>query len=73
MKTQQLLLIKSNEQYIRAGSDWFEFVEMDKASVYPLDKTEKVLETAAWLKNKGVENPVIHLLTITEQEFSRQP
>ncbi len=66
----ELLIIRTNDQYIRVKPDQFLEVNLDKASVFPMDRLDHVRALEAQLRDKGFENVVIKKLVLTEEDLS---
>jgi len=64
----ELLVLKSNDNYIRIKGNSFEFTNMDKASVYPLSEVKKVKDFFDKLQ-KDISDLTIRKIVITETEF----
>lgn len=65
----ELLIIKNGESYFRVVEGNYLTCSMDKASVFPLEQKEKVMEHIDVLKNKGFPKAAIYKLTITEEPY----
>ncbi len=65
----ELLIIKTQNQYIRIKDEDYHLVNMDKASVFPMKRYDEVQAHAQILMEKGYETVVIKKLVITEEEI----
>ena len=65
----ELLIIKTQNQYIRIKNEDYHLVNMDKASVFPMKRYDEVQAHAQILMEKGYETVVIKKLVITEEEI----
>ncbi|MBU0973435.1 MAG: hypothetical protein KKC20_22525 [Proteobacteria bacterium] len=65
----ELLILKSNQHYIRVREDGFETVNLDRASVFPMDQMDRVRDHAARLKTKGFESVHIRKLILSETDL----
>lgn len=63
-----LLVLKSNEKYIRIKDDTFEYTNMDKASVFPVVDVEKVKGIYRKLLPE-ISDLEIRKIVITETKF----
>jgi len=64
----ELLVIKSNEGYLRFREEGFEFTGMSKASVYPMSSNKQVIKKYNALKGK-LNGLIIKKLIITEENY----
>ncbi len=65
----ELLIIKSEKQYIRVREDWFERVNLDKASVFPMDQMDRIRDHEAKLKILGFKSVHIKKLILSETDI----
>ena len=65
----ELLIIKCGKKYIRFKDNGYLIVDMDKASVFPLDRLATVQEHLACLKEKNFDQVRIKRLILTEEDF----
>ncbi|MFH2093605.1 MAG: hypothetical protein ABIJ31_14700 [Pseudomonadota bacterium] len=65
----ELLIIKSNLDYIRFKEDTYLPVKLDKASVFPLDQIKHVQNHVVCLREKGFANVCIKKLVLTEEDL----
>ena len=64
----ELLIIKSNNQYIRFKDKDYHLVNLDKASVFPMDQLESVRTHAAAVRDRGMDASIKRLV-LTEEDF----
>ena len=65
----ELLIIKSGNDYIRVEAGDYIPCQLDKASVFPMDKLEAVKSHADKLKEKGFIRILICRLKLSEEPF----
>jgi hypothetical protein len=65
----ELLIIKSDNDYIRVKEGRYSPCRLDKASVFPMEKLEQVRIHADRLKEEGLPRVSIARLTLTEEPF----
>ena len=65
----ELLILKSGLDYIRYKDGAFLRTELDKASVFPMDRMALVREYEKALKDQEFENVSIKKLVLTEEEI----
>ncbi len=65
----ELLIIKSDKNYIRFKNNNYLTVQLDKASVFPFDHMDIVLQHKARLKEQGFINISIKKLILTEEDL----
>ena len=65
----ELLILKSNTTYIRIKENQFLLVNLDKASVFPMDQINLVKEYKAQLKIQGFESVSIKKLILSEEDI----
>ena len=65
----KLLIIKSGEDYIRIKDGALVRCGIDKASVFPFEKLDRVKEHVATLKARNVKSAAIYQLTMREEPF----
>ncbi len=66
----ELLIIKNNEDYIRIKDDTYKCCNLDKASVFPVDKLNQVKAHIEQLKKNGFPSASIYKLILTEEPFT---
>ncbi len=64
----ELLILKSNTDYIRIKDEGPALVQLDKASVFPMDKIDRVKIHKADLIASGFKNVSIRKLILTEED-----
>ena len=65
----ELLIIKSGDDYIRVKAEQYLFCQLDKASVFPMDKLQEVKSHANILREKGFHRISISRLRLSEEPF----
>ena len=65
----KLLIIKSGKDYIRFKDDDYRLVRLEKASVFPFDRMNRVRQHESCLKEKGFHNVCIKKLVLTEEDL----
>lgn len=65
----ELLIIKSGKDYIRVKAENYILCQLDKASVFPMDKLEEVKIHAKILREKGFHRISISRLKLSEEPF----
>lgn len=65
----ELLILKSDQAYIRFKDEDYLAVKLDKASVFPLDRMELVKKHEIRLREKGFLNVSIKKLVLTEEDL----
>lgn len=65
----ELLILKTDQNYIRVKPDGFHIVGLDKASVFPMDKLDRVRDHEAELKRRGYSQVRIKKLILWEQDL----
>lgn len=65
----QLLLLKSDGDYLRVSPDGYRRCSLDKASVFPLARVEEVREHARRSGERGFPDVEIRLLCLEEKAF----
>ena len=65
----ELLILKSDNDYIRVKDNRFLRVTIDKASVFPMDQIALVKAHEARLKRSGFASVHINRLILTETEL----
>lgn len=68
----ELLIIKAGSRYYRFKDRQYHTCELNKASVFPLEKIDTVRELINRLQNAGIKKPHIVKLTITEEPYSEE-
>ncbi|HKK90881.1 MAG TPA: hypothetical protein VJ936_05750 [Desulfobacteraceae bacterium] len=64
----ELLILKSGKSYIRVKEEHFLVVDLDKASVFPMDQIKKVLAFKDSLNREGFRDACIKKLVLTEED-----
>ncbi|WP_299976991.1 hypothetical protein [Desulfobacula sp.] len=65
----ELLILKSDREYIRFKDDNYLLVRLEKASVFPFDQMDVVQQHESRLKEKEFCNISIKKLVITEEDL----
>ncbi len=65
----ELLILKSNMDYIRIKDEGPVVVQLDKASVFPMDQIDRVNAHKTDLIASGFENVSIKKLILTEEDL----
>ena len=65
----ELLIIKSSLDYIRFKEDAYLTVNLDKASVFPMDQIKIVQRHVARLREQGFAGVCIKKLVLTEEDL----
>lgn len=65
----ELIIIKSGDKYIRVKDSQYLLVQLDKASVFPMDKLELVRQHEAALLAAGFGEIVLKKLILSEEEL----
>jgi hypothetical protein len=65
----ELLIIKSDKDYIRFKDNNYLIVKLDKASVFLFDKLDLVQDHESNLKEQGFKNVCIKKLILTEKDL----
>ncbi len=68
----ELLIIKAGNQYYRFKDRQYYACDLNKASVFPLDKIDRVRELINRLLEDGITKPHIAKLTITEEPYTEE-
>lgn len=66
----ELLIIKTQDNYLRTSSEPFKVVTMDKASVFPMDQLDRVREMERRAEAQGFRNLCIKKLVLSEEDLS---
>lgn len=66
----ELLAVKYGERYLRFRDDDFEFCDMARATVYPLDQQDKIRKKLRTCQERGLAGAGIVKLTIHEEAFA---
>lgn len=66
----ELIIIKSGEEYIRVKDGSYLLVQLDKASVFPLDKIDLVRCHEEELDRSGYQDVCVKKLILTEEDFN---
>ena len=64
----ELLILKSGKSYIRVKEEQFLVVDLDKASVFPMDQIKKVLAFKDSLNREGFREVCIKKLVLIEED-----
>ncbi len=64
----ELLILKSNMDYIRIKDEGPVLVQLDKASVFPMNQIDRVKAHKADLIGSGFKNVSIRKLILTEED-----
>ena len=65
----ELLILRSDKDYIRFKDNNYLTVQLDKASVFPFDHMDIVQKHKARLKEQGFINISIKKLILTEEDL----
>lgn len=65
----ELLILRSDKDYIRFKDNNYLTVQLDKASVFPFDNMDIVQQHKAQLKEQGFKNISIKKLILTEEDL----
>ena len=65
----ELLILRSDKDYIRFKDNNYLTVQLDKASVFPFDHMDIVLQHKTRLKEQGFINISIKKLILTEEDL----
>ena len=65
----ELIIIKSENKYIRTTNGNYEITGLDKASVFPMEKRDMVNRHRDALTDQGFKNVHLKKLVITEEDF----
>ncbi len=68
----ELLIIKAGNQYFRFKDQQYYACELNKASVFAVDKIETVRKLINRLQGDGIHQPYIAKLTITEKPYTEE-
>jgi hypothetical protein len=66
----ELLIIKAGAQYIRVKPEGIFTVNLDKASVFPMDRMAHVRHLEQDVRQKGFEAVSVKKLVLSEEEIS---
>ena len=69
-KPMELIIIKTGSTYLRVKPDAFIEVNLDKASVFPMEKADHVKALAEQAKARGFADVHLKKLILTETDFS---
>ncbi len=69
---QELLIVKAGSRYYRFQDRQYHTCELNKASVFPMEKIDTVKELINRLQDDGIKKPYIARLTITEEPYSEE-
>ena len=64
-----LLIIKDHDRYIRVKGDGYQICNLDKASVFPMDKLDEVKRHVDTMKENGFDRPAMAKLILREEPF----
>lgn len=65
----ELVIIKSGKTYIRVKEGEYLKVNLDKASVFPMEKLPMVRDFEKEIKSRGFEKVCLKKLVLTEEEL----
>jgi len=65
----ELLILRSDKDYIRFKDNNYLTVQLDKASVFPFDHMDIVQQHKTRLKEQGFTNVCIKKLILTEEDL----
>ena len=65
----ELLILKSNQKYIRFKDDVYLLVSLDKASVFPMNQIDLVKLHESNLAEQGFQDVCIKKLVLTEEDL----
>lgn len=65
----KLLVLKAGEEYFRFSGVTATACRFDKASVFPLDAVEEVKARRTRIREAGITNVEIRILTIKEEQY----
>ncbi len=65
----ELLIIKTGNMYIRVKEEKYLTVNLDKASVFPMEKLDQVKQHEADLNAVGFVNVRLKKLVLTEEDL----
>ncbi|MCP3873756.1 MAG: hypothetical protein GY699_11440 [Desulfobacteraceae bacterium] len=65
----ELLIIKSDQQYVRFKDNDYLLVNLDKSSVFPMEQMKAVQAHELSLKKKGFKKICIKKLVLTEEDL----
>lgn len=63
------MIIKNRDQYVRVKGEDYQVCNLDKASVFPMDKLDEVKRHVDTMKQNGFEKPVMAKLILREEPF----
>lgn len=63
------MIIKDHDRYIRVKGDDYQVCNLDKASVFPMDKLDEVKRHVDTMKENGFERPAMAKLILREEPF----
>ncbi|MBT4286026.1 MAG: hypothetical protein HOD92_01720 [Deltaproteobacteria bacterium] len=73
MKTIDLLIIKTGEQYIRFKNNAYFPCQLDKATVFPMEQLETVKNHLRKLENGNFKQVSVRKLILSEEAFDIEP
>ena len=65
----ELLILKSGERYLKTSLTEYELVDLNKASVFPLDQLEQVREFEQKALTQGFTDLSVKKLVLTEEDL----
>lgn len=65
----ELLILKSGDDYIRIEGDRYRKCRLDKASVFPLEQSEKVMTHLTELKQNHFAEAAVFRLILEEKPY----
>ncbi len=65
----ELLVINSGNHYIKVEEDGYLRCDLDKASVFPLEQSDRVKEHSRMLQEQGFGPVSVKKLVITQEDF----
>ncbi|MCG8617018.1 MAG: hypothetical protein MI802_12435 [Desulfobacterales bacterium] len=65
----ELLIIKTGSQYIRVKPEGLLTVNLDKASVFPMDRLDHVREVVDKAADSGFDHVTIKKLVLSEEDL----
>ncbi len=69
-KPVELLILKSNERYIRVRDESYELCGLDKASVFPIDQISRVKEHLKKMSVTQNIDAAIYKLLLSEEPYT---
>lgn len=65
-----LLIIKTGDRYLKTSTGEFKIVNLDKASVFPMDHLDRVRDLECRAKEQGFQDICIKKLVLSEEDLS---